>query len=176
MMRGNEPWPPSFESKVFLGSNTLAGAAASTQRIQFWDSSEESSRLLVEVDEHEESACATPVMRGGSIAGVLIVSSAQSGFFRDLMASKAVEEFARLLATALPDDKFYSYQYLNLRPMPALPRQRAYIAENYVGRVLTYVRKFAISRSEAELRVCQELEAEFEGQWHESLNKLNPKK
>jgi hypothetical protein len=176
MMRGNEPWPPSFESKVFLGSNTLAGAAASTQRIQFWDSAEESSRLLVEVDEHEESACATPVMRGGSIAGVLIVSSAQSGFFRDLMASKAVEEFARLLATALQDDKFYSYQYLNLRPMPALPRQRAYIAENYVGRVLTYVRKFAISRSEAELRVCQELEAEFEGQWHESLNKLNPKK
>jgi len=176
MMRGNEPWPPSFESKVFLGSNTLAGAAASTQRIQFWDSAEESSRVLVEVDEHEASACATPVMRGGSIAGVLIVSSAQSGFFRDLMASKAVEEFARLLATALPDDKFYSYQYLNLRPMPTLPGQRAYIAENYVGRVLTYVRKFAISRSEAELRVCQELEAEFEGQWHESLNKLNTKK
>jgi hypothetical protein len=130
----------------------------------------------VEVDEHEASACATPVMRGGSIAGVLIVSSTQSGFFRDLMASKAVEEFARLLATALPDDKFYSYQYLNLRPMPALPGQRAYIAENYVGRVLTYVRKFAISRSEAELRVCQELEAEFEEQWHESLNKLNTKK
>lgn len=176
MMRGNEPWPPSFESKVFLGSNTLAGAAASTQRIQFWDSADESSRLLVEVDEHEESACATPVMRGGSIAGVLIVSSTQSGFFRDLMASKAVEEFARLLATALPDEKFYSYQYLNLRPMPALRKQRTQIAENYVGRTLTYVRKFAISRSEAELRVCQELEAEFEEQWHESLNKFNTKK
>jgi len=176
IMRGNEPWPPSFESKVFLGSNTLAGAAASMQRIQFWDSTEESSRLLVEVDEHETSACATPVMRGGSIAGVLIVSSTQPGFFRDSMAAKAVEEFARLLATALPDQKFYSYQYLNLRPMPALPRQRTYIAENYVGRILTYVRKFAISRSEAELRVCQELEAEFEEQWHESLNKLNTKK
>jgi hypothetical protein len=172
MMRGNEPWPPSFESKAFLGSNTLAGAAASMQRTQIWDISEENSRLLVEVDEHEASACATPVMRGGSIAGVLIVSSTQSGFFRDLMASKAVEEFARLLATALLDKDFYSYQCLNLRPMPGLRWQRTRIAETYVASILTNVRKYAISRSEAELRVCKEMEEEFREKGREDLNRL----
>src|SRR5579884_447305 len=135
VMRGSEPWPLSFESKAFLGSNTLAGASADMQRTQTWDSSDEGSRLLVEVDEHEASACATPVMRGGALAGVLIVSSTQSGFFRDPMAVKAVEEFARLLATALPDTAFYSYQLLHLRPMPALSWQRTFIAEHYVARI-----------------------------------------
>jgi hypothetical protein len=172
MMRGSDPWPPSFESKAFLGSNTLAGASADTQRTQIWDSADESSRLLVEVDEHEASACATPVMRGGSIAGVLIVSSTQSGFFRDPMAVKAVEEFARLLATALPDAAFYPYQTLSLRPMPGLSWQRAYIAEHYVGRILFYVRKYAISRSQAEQNVLREMELEFEKEGRATLDRL----
>lgn len=170
IMRGNDPWPPSFESKAFLGRNTLAGAAASSQRTQTWDiAEEENSRLLVEVDEHEASACATPVMRGGFIAGVLIVSSTQSGYFRDPMAIRAVEEFARLLATALLDKDFYSYQSLNLRPMPDLRWQRSYIANHYVTGILSYVRKFAISRSEAELRVCKEMEADFAAKGREWL-------
>jgi transcriptional regulator with XRE-family HTH domain len=172
VMRGNEPWPPSFESKAFLGSNTLAGATADMQRTQIWDSSDEGSRLLVEVDEHEASACATPVMRGGAIAGVLIVSSTQSGFFRDPMAVKAVEEFARLLATALPDRAFYSYQLLHLRPMPDLSWQRTYIAEHYVARILSHVRKFSVSRSQAEEQVLSEMELEFEEEGRGTLDQL----
>jgi transcriptional regulator with XRE-family HTH domain len=172
MMRGSEPWPPTFESKAFLGSNTLAGASADTQRTQIWDSSDEGSRLLVEVDEHEASACATPVMRGGALAGVLIVSSTQSGFFRDPMAVKAVEEFARLLATALPDKAFYPYQSLHLRPMPGLGWQRTYIAEHYIARVLSYVRRSSVSRRQAEEKVLAELESEFEEEGRATLERL----
>jgi hypothetical protein len=172
MMRGSDPWPSSFESKAFLGSNTLAGASADMQRTQIWDSSDKSGRLLVEVDEHEASACATPVMRGGSIAGVLIVSSTQPGFFRDSMAVKAVEEFARLLATALTDAAFYTYQTLRLHPMPGLSWQRAYITEHYVSRIIAYVRKHAVSRYQAEQHVLSEMELEFEKEGSATLDQL----
>jgi transposase-like protein len=172
MMRGSDPWPLTFDSKALLGSNTLAGATADMQRTQIWDSSDRSGRFLVEVDEHEASACATPVMRGGAIAGVLIVSSTQSGFFRDPMAVKAVEEFARLLATGLLDKAFYSHQLLRLHPMPGLAWQRAYIAEHYVSRVLSYARRFSVSRGQAEDRVLSELESEFEGEGRASLERL----
>lgn len=168
-MRGSDPWPHSFESKAFLGSMSLAGNAAVFQRMQIWDAADEGSRLTVEVDDFEESACATPVMRGNHLAGVLIFSSTRRGFFHDTMACKAVDEYAHLLATALLDTDFYPYSQLSLRPMPGLKWQRAYISEIYVSRILTYARKYAISRAEAELRVRQELEAQFEEEGHREL-------
>ncbi len=46
--------------------------------------------------------------------------------------------------------------------MPGLREQREHITHSYVTRILTYARKYGISRMEAELRVRKEMELEFE--------------
>ena len=159
---GHDPWPFVSESRVYLGSTSLAGTAAMLQRMQVWDAQEGEDRLQVEVDEFEASACATPVMRKGRISGVLIVSSVQSGFFSDPMARHAVGEYALLLSTAIQEHDFYPCSSLNLRPMPSIKWQRTRIAESYVQRIITYARVHEIARVEAELRVRDEMELEFE--------------
>lgn len=163
-MRGSDPWPYASESKAYLGSTTLAGMAATFQRMQIWDSLESANRSQVEVDDFEASACAVPVMRGGRIAGVLIVSSAQPGFFNDSMACQTVEEYAQLLSLALPDQDFQPYGCLNLRPMPGLRWQREQILQSYVSRTLALAREQGLSRSGAEMKVQCDMELEFEKQ------------
>ena len=161
-MRGNPPWPFDIESKAYLGSTTLAGTAVTMQRMLVWNSVGSGDRLQVEVDDHEASACAVPIMRGNRIAGALIVSSTQPTFFNDAMASQAVLEYAQLLAIALPETDFQPHARLNLRPLPDLKFQREQITRFYVGRILTYARKHGTSRTEAELLVRSEMEKEFE--------------
>jgi transcriptional regulator with XRE-family HTH domain len=160
--KGSYPWPDEIETRAYLGSTTLAGTAATFQRMQIWDSQDVANRLQVEVDDFEASACAVPVMRGGRIAGVMVVSSTQPGFFSEPMARQAVNEFTQLLAIALPDRDFQSYALLDLRPMPSLKWQRAQITRVFVNRVINCVRKYGVSKAEAELRVQQEMELEFE--------------
>jgi transcriptional regulator with XRE-family HTH domain len=162
VMKGSYPWPADIESRAYLGSTTLAGTAATFQRMQTWDSRDTANRLQVEVDDFEASACAVPVMRGGRIAGVVVVSSTQPAFFSDPLARQAVNEYAQLLAVALPDRDFQRYALLDLRPMPSLKWQRAQITRDFVPRVISCARKYAISRDEAELRVQQEMELGFE--------------
>ncbi len=161
-MRGNSPWPFDIESKAYLGSTTLAGASVAMQRMLVWNNAGGGDRLQVEVDDYEASACAAPVLRGGRIAGALIVSSTQSMFFNDPMACQAVVEYAQLLATALAEQDFQLHTLLNLRPMPELRVQRTLITHSYVNRILIYARKYDISRREAEVRVRREMELEFE--------------
>ena len=161
-MRGNYPWPFSLESRAYLGSTTLAGTAAMLQRLQTWDNLGNEERLQVDIDEHERSAAACPVMYAGRIAGVLIISSTQTGFFADPMACQAVSEYAQLLALALHDEDFYPCSLLNLRPMPEVKWQRAEIGRSYVNRIIMYARKHMIARQDAEQQVIVEMEREFE--------------
>ena len=161
-MRGNAPWPFDIESKAYLGSTTLAGAAVAMQRMLVWNNVGGGDRLQVEVDDYEASACAAPIMRGSRIAGALIISSTQSAFFNDPIACQAVVEYAQLLAVALAEQDFQLHTSLNLRPMPELRVQRTLITHSYVSRILTYARKYDISRREADLRVQREMELEFE--------------
>lgn len=162
IMRGNYPWPFALENHAYLGSTTLAGTAAALQRIQTWDSQQENKRLQVEVDAFERSACAYPVIRGGRIGGVLIISSSQPDFFADPVACEAVLEYAQVLSLAFPEEDFYPFSSLNLRPMPDLKWQRTEISHSYINRVISCVRKLEISRQEAEIRVRVDMEAEFE--------------
>lgn len=164
LARGTEPWSPASDSRVFLGSTTLAGSAVMQQRMMRWDSRDEATRLLVEVDTHEASSCAAPVMRGGRVAGALVVSSTQPRFFDDPTACKAVDDLAHLLATALQDKDFYPYTKLKLRPMLSLAEQREILASCYVQRLLSYAREHHVSRAEAEIYVRRDLERQFEQQ------------
>ncbi len=168
IMRGTLPWPHTIESKIYLGSTTLAGAVASSQHMQVWNSEDSNHRHPVEIDNYEASACATPVVRGGNIAGVLIASSTQPGFFNDPMACKAIDEYGHLLTTALCDQDFYSYKLINLRPMPDLIWQREYIRKQFVLQVLSNVRKYGVSRAQADGLVRREMEVKFEKQGKQS--------
>ncbi len=161
-MRGNYPWPFALEDHAYLGSTTLAGAAAMLERLQTWDNLSETERLQFEVDEFERSACAYPVLRGGRIAGVLIVSSTQPDFFRNPIACQAVIEYAQLLSLAFHEEEFYPFSALSLRPMPNLKWQRAEVGRSYVNRIINYARKMGISRQKAEVRVRSDMELEFE--------------
>nr|BBH89414.1 hypothetical protein KTC_41650 [Thermosporothrix sp. COM3] len=160
-VRGTYPWENEAEGKVFLGRTTLAGNAALTLRTQTWDSSQE-QRQPVEVDEHEKSACAAPVMWRGKIAGVIIVSSNRTGMFNNPKMRLLVEEIARLLAIGLSEHDFYAPEQIQLRPMPPLRVQREKVAALYVERALAYARNFKVSGKDAERRVQEELEKEFE--------------
>jgi len=162
IMRGNDPWPSSTESMAFLGSTTLAGTAAMLQRIQIWNGTDSNTRLQVEIDDFERSACAMPIIRGSRIAGVLIFSSTQPGFFDDPVVNQAVHEFALLMSVGIPNDQFQPFSLLHLRPMPDLRWQRDQISRTYIQRILTYARKHETSRREAEEHVQHEMELEFE--------------
>ena len=161
-MRGNYPWPFELKNPAYLGSTTLAGTAAMLERLQTWDNLSELERLQVKVDEFERSACAYPVTHGGRIAGVLIVSSTQMGFFADPIACQSVLEYAQLLSLAFRESEFYPFSLLNLVPMPNLKWQRAEMGRSYVNRIVVTARKLNISRQEAEQHVRADMEIEFE--------------
>lgn len=168
MMRGNHPWPAMLVNNVYLGSTTLAGTAAVRDRLQVWNKLEESERLQYEIDDFEHSACACPVTFAGRIAGVLIVSSTQPAFFANPLVCQSVLEYAQLMALAFPENEFYPFSLLNLRPMPDLRWQREEISRSYVNRIIAHARKMGISRQEAEIQVRAHIEAEFEeiGSYH----------
>ncbi|HLZ80680.1 MAG TPA: hypothetical protein VKP04_03550 [Ktedonobacteraceae bacterium] len=170
-MRGNDPWTFALENHTYLGGTTLAGMAATLDRLQTWDNISESERLQVEVDDFERSACAYPVTRTGQIAGVLIISSTQPHFFIHPLACQAVIEYAQLLSLAFCENDFLPFSRLSLRPMPDLKWQRAEISQSYVRRIMAYARQKGISRHEAELLVRRDMEVEFEeiGQLHLQL-------
>jgi hypothetical protein len=162
MMRGTPPWPATLDCSAYFGSVALAGAAVSLQHTQIWDSSDEVHRSQIAVGFFEQSACAVPIMRGNLLAGALVVSSTQSGFFHNALACQAVAEYGLMMGVALSEEDYYHFSLLHLRPMPNVTRQRDYIASSYRNRVLDYVRTYAISRREAEIVVQREFELEME--------------
>lgn len=172
--RSNDPCLVAIDATAFLGSTSLAGAAAVMQRLQVWHYTD-SERTLFEKEETERSSCAAPVLRNGQIAGVLIFSSPHLDFFKDPLACQAVMEFTLLMAVAIADSDFRPPSLLNLRPMPDLKWQRKQIAETYVDRVIIYAHRHAIARREAELRVQREMELEFEEEARRMLEQIQKK-
>src|SRR5260370_20811472 len=144
-MRGRYPWPFTHESKTYVGMRMLAGTGAMLQRVQRWDELDSNGRLQIMVDVLERSACAQPVMLAGRMAGVLVVSSTQPGFFMDQALCRSVVEYARLLTLALNDRDFYPCSQIHLRPMPDLKWQREELSPKYLGRVVTCASKGKLS-------------------------------
>lgn len=163
-MRGHAPWPSqTAAARAFLGSTSLIGQAAMLQRWQVWYG-EPDGRIPVQIDKFEHSACAAPLIRGRTIAGVLLVSSIYPGFFADTKKCEMIDEYARLLAIAVPPGHFQSFYRLNLHIMPTLEWQQTRLNEVYIDRILKYVTLHNLSRSEAELLAEQDMEKEFEEQ------------
>lgn len=161
-MLGQAPWNSALEYKAYLGSTTLAGSAAIFQRVRTWCCKDSAVRVPVGLDKNERSSCAAPVMRGGCLAGVLIVSSTQPDFVRNPVIPGAVSDYANILATGLADCEFYPRNLLKLVPMPELDWQRDNIARTYLNRVFECARMDGLSFPEAERKVLRDLEKEFE--------------
>ncbi|HLI68454.1 MAG TPA: helix-turn-helix transcriptional regulator [Ktedonobacteraceae bacterium] len=161
-MRGQAPWPFALDFKAYLGSTTLAGSAAMFQRVYSWSIKDPDARIPVGLDPNERSSCAAPVMRGGRLAGVLIVSSTQEDFVHNPAVPRTVGDYAHLLAASLMDSDFYPVSLIKLAPMPELEWQRERISRAYLNRVIEYARKQGVSFSEAEQQILQDLEDEFE--------------
>src|SRR5258708_27380706 len=137
-MRGQKPWAFALDSKAYLGSTTLAGAAVMLQRVQVWSKKDEEARIPVGLDGNECSSCAAPVLRSGRLAGVLIVSSTQADFVRNPAVPRAIGDYAHLLAAALLDGDFYPTSLIKLVPMPELNWHRDKIAKPYLNPVVQY--------------------------------------
>lgn len=158
---GSHPWPAHYDDRVFLGRTTLAGNAVMDMRSYTWHDLDE-ERVLVEVDDHERSACACPVTRFGQIGGVLVISSTIPELFNEAESCSIVEEAAHLLAMTLRESDLYASSLLRLAPMPSLGWQRKRINSILVERTNACMRAFGLSLHDAELRVAQEMEREFE--------------
>lgn len=163
-MRGQAPWPFALEFKTYLGSTTLAGFAVMSQRVRVWSKADTKARIPIGIDEHENSSCAAPIMRGGRLAGALIVSSTHEDFVNDPAVPRAVGDYANLLAAGLMDSDFHPMETIRLVPMPDLLWQREKIARSYLNMVIECARKQCYSFPEAEQKVLRDLEALFENQ------------
>ncbi len=67
-----------------------------------------------------------------------------------------------MLAAGLMDSDFYPVSLIRLVPMPELDWQRNKISRSYLNRVVECARKDGLSFPEAEQKVLQDLEEEFE--------------
>ena len=160
--RGQAPFPFALEFKTYLGSTTLAGSAAILRRVSSWSCNDTEIRVPVGLDKNEKSSCAAPVMRAGRLAGVLIVSSTRPEFASDPLIPAVVSDYANMLATALTDQEFYPFELLKLVPMPELDWQRDHISRTFLNRVVECARMDGLSFPDAERKVLQDLERDFE--------------
>ncbi|GCE30313.1 hypothetical protein KDA_58290 [Dictyobacter alpinus] len=159
---GTPPWPMNAQYPVYWGRTHLGGWAAELQRMQRWDTLDGQQYRPIDIDLYEQSSCAEPIMRGNYLAGVLMVSSTQPGFFKHPFSWQVVHDYALLLNLAFSQSDFYSLSCIKLRTMPALAWQRAEMEKVYVKRVLFASRHYNLTRQQAEGRVRGELELEFE--------------
>src|SRR5205085_7945850 len=80
--RGTLPWNTYLDQEpLFLGIEALAGYAVTVGHLVAVQSRTEMTQVSVRWEKWEESAIGSPIMLGGRIAGCLIVSSTQPGYF-----------------------------------------------------------------------------------------------
>lgn len=157
------PWQSTLTLEaLFLGVESLAGYAVTKGRS--FAAENQTGQLgfsPVRWEEGEESAIACPIWFDGRIAGCLIASSTQFGYFLPFRQA-LVERYAQLLTLALQPEDFYEQDDIELLPMPSRTIQRGIVAE-YRQRLSQIILEASrqgrpISIEEAERHVWQHLE------------------
>jgi hypothetical protein len=108
---------------------SLAGHAVFSQHIEMNQHLQE--RVSVSPgyqSQWEQSAVATPIMRAGTLAGSLLVSSTQPDYFLPAI-SKLIERYAELVALAFDANDFYEPKQIALSILPSFSEQRPYVAQ-----------------------------------------------
>lgn len=162
---GTPPWKRDDVLKMlFLGSESLAGAAVTRYHRQVANSRDEVTFTPIHWTEHEESAGAFPIARQARIAGCLIASSAHPFYFTE-ERQNLLECCASLLALAFEREDFFDPNDIALGPMPMYSEQEPYF-HNFGKRVS---QKFVeaqheqkhINIYEARQQVLQDIEEEM---------------
>ena len=161
--RGTPPWNTYLDQAVlFLGIESLAGYAVSVGHLVTLQSRTEQTQVSVRWEEWEESAVASPILLGGRVAGCLIVSSTQPGYFLEFRQN-LIRQYTELLTLVFRSEEFYAFQDIELGLMPSdelqIPRFSQF--RQRVSRVLQEQRPMTMR--EAELLVWADLEAELLG-------------
>jgi transposase-like protein len=164
--RGTPPWENYLEQQaVLLGIESLAGYAVNAAHIVF----NPDLRMPLTTSpgyrgQGELSAVAAPIMRGGNIAGSLLMSSTQLHFFSSEQL-QIIQSYAELLGLAFEDSDFYRAEQIDLWPLPKAPEQQTHL-KNFRRLVLDLLMQAtreqrSLSISEAELLVWKQFEAAF---------------
>lgn len=147
---------------MLLGAESLAGyAVSSSHLVAIADLLAPTNRFPASLGNWERSAAAAPITFEGRIAGSLVVSSTQVGYFSSLL-QQLVSSYADLIALALDQEQFYDPAHIKLCLFPPQSKQQTYIAL-FRQHILETVRVAAqhhqhISISQAEQMVWQQIE------------------
>lgn len=125
---GTPPWQSRREERnLFLGAESLAGKAVETrQSYEVEDLRSYTGLLPIHRTKYEVSAAVCPIMRTGFVAGCLLFSSTQPGFFTPERA-RLIAKYAHLALAAFDEYNFYPPERIELRWMPNAEEQEPII-------------------------------------------------
>jgi transcriptional regulator with XRE-family HTH domain len=128
--RGTSPWKAELEQPMFLGAESLAGYVVMTGRpgaIQ--NLKAEALYYPASLVEHEVSAVAVPLLDAGRVAGCLLFSSTQPGYFVSQFRLALVQDYTYLMSLALASQDFYPPELIQLQMMPPFAVQQQYFVD-----------------------------------------------
>jgi len=165
--QGTPPWQADLEHEaILLGAESLAGyVVASCRPEAVQDLARETYRLPAHRAEHELSATAVPLLYANQVAGCVLVSSTQPNYFISSARLSLISDYTRLIALAFKPEQFYPPQWIELRVIPSFEVQQGKLS-SFRNRVIALMKeasseKQALSRTQAEELVWQQLEAEL---------------
>ena len=159
---GTPPWRGDLATTtLFLGAESLAGYAVAScspaiiQRLR-----ENPDSLPARKVKHSESAVAYPLLRAGSIAGSVTVTSAEQDYFTAPRLA-LIESYSRLLVLAFQNEELYARESIELGMMPPDEVQRAHLS-TFRKRVNALLiedarRDETLSMAQAEQRVREQI-------------------
>ncbi|GHO84118.1 GAF domain-containing protein [Dictyobacter formicarum] len=163
--KGTPPWTADLEHDVlFLGLESLSGYAVEVRHIVSDDDLRLSKTFPAIQDSFEVSAAVHPIRFEGQIAGCLLASSTQAGYFSQQRLN-LLSTFSDLISLAFEKEDFYPSHMIELRVMPKPEVQRPILAHfrqrvtNKFQQAMQQQQHF--SNAEIELSAWKELEAEL---------------
>jgi hypothetical protein len=160
---GTPPWKSSLDQDlILLGAESLAGYAVSEARlVENQHLGEQLNREPGYRSTWEESAVAAPIMFASSIAGCLLVSSAEPDYFVT-SRSALTESYAELIALAFDRAEFFEPQQIALGVVPPFEMQKPFHSgfRQRVIDIMTHAlrNKQSMTSVQAEQIAWQELE------------------
>ncbi len=125
---GTDPWRKNLEQyAIFLGAESLAGNVVLNSRPRVLQSRDDYKGILpAHWVEQEQSAAGYPLLRSNMIAGCLLVSSTQRGYFTATRL-QLIQHYAELLSFVFEPHEFYALELIKLRTMPYYQVQEHYL-------------------------------------------------
>jgi len=166
MGMGTPPWSNDLmQHTCFVGAHSMAEHAVTTGRPAAVNlPGTDDTPLSIEDMGAEASVAVCPILRAHEIAGCLLISSTQYGFFTEPRLA-LLSRYADLLALVFEPDEFYDLQQIELRKVLPSEQQRAVLAtfRRRVSALLTESLQDGrpMSVTQAELLVWQQLEDEL---------------